>query len=85
MRTLTIIDFEISCQIAEMADTNCELKHSEMRWLLNNHKLLLKALQALGAKPIGYCFCVSAEQVEAGHTGECRDAQAAIAAAEGEA
>lgn len=40
---------------------------------------LLESLQALGAKPNGYCFCLCAEHVAAGHTGECRDACAAIA------
>lgn len=39
---------------------------------------LLAALQGLGAKPDGYCFCANAEQILAGHTGECREACAAI-------
>lgn len=44
---------------------------------------LRAALQALGAKPDGYCFCHSQEQIAAGHTGECRDARAALAKAKG--
>ena len=49
------------------------------------NKQLLEALQALGVKPGGYCFCFSETQTEASsHTGEYRNAQAAIAAAEGE-
>jgi hypothetical protein len=39
---------------------------------------LLEALQALGAKPEGYCFCLNQEQINNGHTGECIDAQQAI-------
>lgn len=39
---------------------------------------LLAALHGLGAKPEDYCFCTNAEQVTAGHTGECREACAAI-------
>jgi hypothetical protein len=46
---------------------------------------LLEALQALGSKPDGYCFCINAAQVDAGHTGECLDAQKAIAKSEGRA
>ena len=42
---------------------------------------LLEALQALGAKPDGYCFCVNQNQIQDGHTGECRDAQQAIKSA----
>lgn len=41
---------------------------------------LVAALEALGCKPDGYCFCLSREQIEAGHTGECLDARAALAA-----
>ena len=37
-----------------------------------------RALEALGSKPDGYCFCVERAQVEAGHTGECLQAQRAI-------
>ena len=44
---------------------------------------LLTALQALGARPVGYCFCRTPEQAERGHTGECREACAAIAKATG--
>jgi hypothetical protein len=43
---------------------------------------LLSALQALGTLPDGNCFCRNQEQVAAGHTGECRQACAAIALAE---
>ena len=53
-----------------------------LKTVLRDRERLLSALQALGSKPDGYCFCVSLEQVAAGHTGECRDAQAAIAQAE---
>lgn len=49
---------------------------------VNSHEGLLEALQALGSKPDGYCFCINAAQVAAGHTGECLDAQKAIAKAE---
>lgn len=44
---------------------------------------LLSALQALGVKPDGYCFCLNEVQVAQGHTGECRDACATIARADG--
>lgn len=37
-----------------------------------------EALEALGSKPDGYCFCVERSQVEAGHTGECLQAQKAL-------
>ena len=37
-----------------------------------------EALEALGCKPNGYCFCVERAQVEAGHTGECLEAQKAL-------
>ena len=40
---------------------------------------LVAALVALGAKPDGYCFCINQEQIEAGHTGECKDARQALA------
>ena len=42
----------------------------------------INALKALGSKPEDYCFCISAEQVKAGHTGECREAQVVLAAAD---
>jgi hypothetical protein len=51
--------------------------------VVNNFDSLLLALQALGSKPDGYCFCINADQVAAGHTGECQDAQKAICKAEG--
>jgi hypothetical protein len=44
---------------------------------------LLAALQAIGVKPDGFCFCISTVQIASGHTGECRDACAAIRKAEG--
>jgi hypothetical protein len=45
---------------------------------------LLEALQALGGHPEhGYCYCLNQEQIQNGHTGECREARAAIAKAEG--
>lgn len=53
-----------------------KLKTRDLGILLDN---AINALKALGAKPVGYCFCISAEQVEAGHTGECRQAQAVMA------
>lgn len=43
---------------------------------------LLEALTALGVMPEGYCFCHQNRdplKVEKEHTGECRDARAAIA------
>lgn len=49
----------------------------------NTQPYLLDALQGLGVHPEhGYCFCLNAEQIKNGHTGECREARAAIAAAE---
>ena len=50
----------------------------------NSHYDLLAALEGLGAKPDGYCFCLNQTQVDAGHTGECREACAAILKAKGE-
>ncbi len=45
---------------------------------------LLAALQGLGTHPeFGYCFCLNKAQQDAGHAGECREASAAIAKAEG--
>ena len=54
-----------------------DLWHENMR-LKEDKAQLLAALEALGAKPDGYCFCISQEQIEAGHTGECKDAQIAM-------
>ncbi len=51
--------------------------------LLPVNKELLAALQGLGSKPSGCCFCWTQEQTDNGHTGECLAAQAAIARAEG--
>lgn len=42
---------------------------------------LLTALEALGAKPEGYCFCPFVADTDLSHTGECQDARDAIAAA----
>ncbi len=61
---------------------------SENQYEANAHLIvaapdLLLALQSLGSKPGGYCFCRSPEQGEAGHTGECRQANAAITKAKG--
>lgn len=40
---------------------------------------LVLALHALGVHPeYGYCFCRTQEQQQAGHTGECRQARAAL-------
>ena len=46
---------------------------------------LMEALTALGVMPDGYCFCHQNRdplKTEKEHTGECRDARAAIAKAE---
>lgn len=43
---------------------------------------LLEALQVLGSSgDPGYCFCLNQEQIKNGHTGECKQANAAISKA----
>ncbi len=39
----------------------------------------VKALQYLGTHPeYNYCYCSSQEQIENGHTGECKEAREAL-------
>ena len=45
---------------------------------------LLAALESLGVKPEGYCWCSTQEQVANGHTGECNEALLAVTKARGE-
>lgn len=39
---------------------------------------LRAALEGLGAKPDGYCFCLDQAQINDGHTGECLEAKKAL-------
>lgn len=58
-------------------------KASLHRAILNltiSRENLITALCALGVKPDGYCFCLTEKQAKDGHTGECREARAALAA-----
>lgn len=56
---------------------------AEIALAVNCHLELVRALEALGAKPDGYCYCATVEQIANGHTGECKDAQAVLAKAAG--
>lgn len=56
-------DNDLQAQLAAKDAVICEMK---------------EALEALGSKPDGYCFCIERAQVEAGHTGECLYAQKAL-------
>lgn len=70
---------------------SCYTKHAKREYCvvaslaraINNRRdlaqNLLEALQALGVQPEdGYCFCLNQRQIADGHTGECRQAVAAI-------
>lgn len=43
---------------------------------------LYDALAAICAYPEGWCCCLTQEQIDNGHTGECQEAQAALTFAE---
>ena len=51
----------------------------DVRLVIRQRNKLYEALAAICSKPDGWCCCATEEQIEAGHTGECRDAQDALA------
>ena len=68
--------------IVECADGFVEGENEANAYLLWSAPDLLEALLALGAQgEPGYCFCRTQEQADNGHTGECKQANAAISKA----